>query len=80
MSEDESFMTVDHFIVMLANKIMVLNTELDYDDLIILKEFLDRRLTSLQEKLHEGKLERSVLKDLILNMILCGKPFYMSQY
>ena len=51
MSEDESFMTVDHFIVMLANKIMVLNTDLDYDDLIILKEFLDRRLTSIQEKL-----------------------------
>ena len=52
MPEDDSSMTVDHFIVMLANKIMILNTELDYDDLIILKEFLDRRQTSLQEKLH----------------------------
>ena len=80
MPEDDSSMTVDHFIVMLANKIMILNTELDYDDLIILKEFLDRRLSSLQEKLHSEKLERSVLKDLILHMILCGKLFYMSQY
>ena len=80
MPEDDSSMTVDHFIVMLANKIMMLNTELDYDDLIILKEFLDRRLSSLQEKLHSEKLERSVLKDLILHMILCGKLFYMSQY
>ena len=52
MSEYDYPMTVDNFVVMLANKIMILNTELDYDDLIILKEFLDRRLLSLQEKLH----------------------------
>jgi|TARA_R110001583_G_scaffold68835_1_gene195586 hypothetical protein len=52
MSEYDNSMTVDNFVVMLANKIMILNTELDYDDLIILKEFLDRRLSSLQEKLH----------------------------
>ena len=52
MSEDDNLMTVDNFIVMLANKIMILNTDLDYDDLIILKKFLDRRLSLLQEKLH----------------------------
>ncbi len=52
MSEYDNSMTVDNFVVMLANKIMILNTELDYDDLIILKEFLDRRLSSLKEKLH----------------------------
>ena len=52
MSEYDSPMTVDNFIVMLANKIMILNTDLDYDDLLILKKFLDRRLLLLQEKLH----------------------------
>jgi len=31
---------------------MILNTDLDYDDLLILKKFLDRRLSLLQEKLH----------------------------
>ena len=66
MSEYDYPMTVDHFIVMLANKIMILNTDLDYDDLLILKKFLDRRL--------------SLLQDLILHMILCGKLSYMIQY
>lgn len=50
MSEQE--IVLEHLLIMLSNKITLEQTPLEYDDLVLLKTSVERRLELSQTKIH----------------------------